>query len=163
MSKTNVSSRLFIFTNNKINHSFRHLTKQCDGNMMFRFRVQCQTLDVYSPCTTPWDWRKLMGGYRGGRSSEVQDGRQLITWVGEQLKKKGRLYLFKYQIYSTLLTRFFHLDCSERLTTKWGVEETQSLAHCLSNSPVLTTSRPGQLGTRVHRPEGDETTKPSWS
>ena len=64
---------------------------------------------------------------------------------------------------STLLTRFFHLDCFERLTTKWGVEETQSLAHCLSNSPVLTTSRPGQLGTRVHRPEGDETTRPSWS
>ena len=57
-------------------------------------------LDVssHSPCTTPWDWRKLMAGYRGGRSSEVQDGRQLITWVGEQLKKKGRLYLLKYQI-----------------------------------------------------------------
>ena len=57
-------------------------------------------LDVssHSPCTTPWDWRKLMAGYRGGRSSEVQDGRQLITWVGEQLKKKGRLYLLKYQV-----------------------------------------------------------------
>ena len=39
----------------------------------------------------------------------------------------------------------------------------QILCPCLSSSPVLTTSKPGQLGTRVQRPDGEETTRPSWS
>ena len=100
---------------------------------------------IYSPCKTPCDCRKDMGGYFGGFSGDVHEGRHFITKSALQLKKNGRLYL------GTPLL----------LITKCFVEGTTSFDHCFKSSPVFTTSRSLLDGTFIHLPSKVDTTKPS--